>query len=481
MTVSLAGSVFASVSLHAARHRTALGLVCTVLPFIIVGPFIGPVIDRLRGGRRFMVFLSAIGRAGACLLMALWIHRLWLFPAAFLSLVCSKTYLVAKASLVPSVVTSHDDLVQANAKLAVGSSVVTSIAAIGGAGLYRAFGSGTVLHVDTVLLLICAWRALGLPAPTATRPSDGVDDTGGWRPAIDPAFPIAGIPLAALLMAAMRGMAGLMVALVIFAFRHENAPLIWYGFVGVASVSGNLGGAAIAPWIRAHAREHQIMVTCAVVIGMTALFATQVQVLKFRPAAIILGFTVGVCSSVAKLAFDALVQRAAPSAARSRLFAHYEGLFQLSWVMAALLPTLVAMSLLAGFLVVAGVTLVSATVFAWGVSRVRRGSLPPWWPGAGRAQALTALCHAEALVNRARRPASEFGPPGLGGPVAAPGFVVPPSSVASGPAASGPAAGAVGSPSGAVGSPSSGVGPGAAPGVSVDRGRNAWPPSAGRP
>src|SRR5579872_2696244 len=133
VTVALAGSVFVSVSLHAARGRTALGLICTVLPFAVVGPLVGPLIDRVRGGRRFIVFLAALGRLAACLMMAAWIHSLLLFPAAFLSLVCSKTHAVAKASLVPGVVDYEQDLVRANSKLAVGGSLSTSIAAAMGA------------------------------------------------------------------------------------------------------------------------------------------------------------------------------------------------------------------------------------------------------------------------------------------------------------------------------------------------------------
>ena len=32
-------------------------------PFAVVAPFLGPIIDRTRGGRRMMVLVSAVGRA----------------------------------------------------------------------------------------------------------------------------------------------------------------------------------------------------------------------------------------------------------------------------------------------------------------------------------------------------------------------------------------------------------------------------------
>ena len=60
----------------------ALSLVLTVAPFAVVAPFLGPIIDRAKGGRRLMVCRPG-GRAHvACLMMARYIHGLLLFPAA---------------------------------------------------------------------------------------------------------------------------------------------------------------------------------------------------------------------------------------------------------------------------------------------------------------------------------------------------------------------------------------------------------------
>ena len=171
VSVALAGSVFVSVSLHAARGRTALGLLCTLLPFAIVGPILGPAIDRIRGGRRFVIFVAAIGRLVACLMMAAWINSLLLFPAAFLSLVFSKTHAVARASLVPGTVDTQSDLVRANAKLAVGSSVVTAAVAGVGALIYKLFGSKALLDCDVVVFAVTAVTAITLLSPA--RPVAG--------------------------------------------------------------------------------------------------------------------------------------------------------------------------------------------------------------------------------------------------------------------------------------------------------------------
>ena len=85
----------------------------------------GPLTDRVRAGQRLIIFLAALGRVAACVMIAVWLHNLLLFPAAFLYLVCSKTHAVARASLVPAVVDRPEGLLAANAKLAVGSSIAS--------------------------------------------------------------------------------------------------------------------------------------------------------------------------------------------------------------------------------------------------------------------------------------------------------------------------------------------------------------------
>jgi MFS family permease len=396
VVVALAGSVFVSVSLSAARGRTAIGLICTVLPFAVVGPFIGPLIDRVRGGRRFIVFLSAIGRMAACLMMSAWIHSLLLFPAAFLSLVCSKTYAVTKASLVPGAVDSDKDLVRANARLAVGSSIFTSIAAAFGGIVYKLFNSHVLLDFDVLVFAATAGLSLHLLSGVREQPRPGYQGTllaeevaqspasrrvrrtlagvmrsirGGPRPPIPHELALAQVA-----MAGMRSVAGFLTALVVFDFRAEHAPVIWYGLVAVASVGGNFGGALLAPTLRDRVSERRLMASAAIVIAATAIATTQVVALHRRPAALILATVVGLGASVAKTAFDATVQRVAPDADRSRLFARFESIFQLVWVVGALIPTLFAIPLLAGFVIVAITVIGTSAVFVVGMARFQPAS-----------------------------------------------------------------------------------------------------------
>src|SRR3954463_632352 len=114
VTLALAGTLFFSISPNAARGRVALSLILTIAPFAIVAPFLGPAIDRLQGGRRFIILGTALGRVVSCLFMAAAVHSLLLFPAAFFTLVFSKAHAVAKSALVPAVVRSDEELIEAN-------------------------------------------------------------------------------------------------------------------------------------------------------------------------------------------------------------------------------------------------------------------------------------------------------------------------------------------------------------------------------
>src|SRR5262245_28227343 len=55
VTVSLAGTLFLGMPVGQARGQVALYLVITMVPFTVVAPFVGPVLDRFRSGRRYVM------------------------------------------------------------------------------------------------------------------------------------------------------------------------------------------------------------------------------------------------------------------------------------------------------------------------------------------------------------------------------------------------------------------------------------------
>ena len=90
LAVSLADSLFLSVSPDAARSKVLLFLVFSFTPFIVLSGLIGPFLDKVPGGRRLTVVVVAVLRAVVAIMMIRWFDSLVLFPLAFASLVLAK-------------------------------------------------------------------------------------------------------------------------------------------------------------------------------------------------------------------------------------------------------------------------------------------------------------------------------------------------------------------------------------------------------
>ncbi|MDQ1427059.1 MAG: hypothetical protein QOK39_535 [Acidimicrobiaceae bacterium] len=395
VTLALAGSLFFSTPLHAARGRVALTLLLTMAPFAVVAPLLGPIIDRTQGGRRAMVVATAIGRALACLLMARYINSFLLFPAAFLTLVCSKGYTVAKATLVPSAVQRPQDLVEANSKLAVSGAIAGFAAAIPGVAILKLASAAWLLRVDIVVFAACAITAVRLQV-TERRVAIDADRRDDTEVIVDEGeFPVArarveaqakplpagAIQVAAFAMGTLRLIVGFMTFLVAFGFRNDHAPAWWFGVVLAGSIGGNLVGAAVAPWLRSRLREELILAGSALTVAAAGILALLFDSAHSRPAATLLAGVIGLTSGAAKLSFDALVQRHIPAASQGRAFGRFEAGFQLVWVLGGLLPVVIEMSLPAGFVIITLASVVAAVVYIIGTRMARLGQLPPWWPG----------------------------------------------------------------------------------------------------
>jgi MFS family permease len=396
VTLALAGSIFFSTDPHAARGRVALTLLLTIAPFAVVAPLLGPMVDKIKGGRRAMVIGTALGRVLACFLMARYINSFFLFPAALLTLVCSKGYVVAKATLVPSAVQSPKDLVEANSKLAVSGAVAGFLIAIPGVAVLKLAGARWVLWLDMFVFLACAVSALRLQVTAkgtaAAGPAFGdtavlTGDPGsvdGRDVRVKP-LPPGTIQVAAYAMGTLRLVVGFLTFLVAFAFRgskgHPGAPAWWYGVVLICSLGGNLVGAAVAPWLRTRVREEMILAGTTIAVAATGVVALFLGGVNPRPAVALLAGVVGFGAGAAKLAFDSQVQRYLPASSQGRAFGRFEAGFQLVWVVGGLVPVVIPMSLPTGFLIVTLAAVLAAVVYIFGTRQARLGRLPDWWPG----------------------------------------------------------------------------------------------------
>lgn len=161
-------------------------------------------------------------------------------------------------------------------------------------------------------------------------------------------------------MTVLRGATGFLTALIAFGFRGQSTPVVWYGLAAAAGLAGGLAGAALAPAARRLVRSEAWLVALpALAVALAAATVVLVGSGQHRAGSAALAGLAGLGGAVAKTAFDALVQSSVAEKSRGQAFARFEAQFQGAWVVAALVPTLIAIPLTAGFAVV-GVALAVA-------------------------------------------------------------------------------------------------------------------------
>ncbi|HET6954245.1 MAG TPA: MFS transporter [Acidimicrobiales bacterium] len=366
IALALAGSLFFDIDPSAARSKVALYLALTMAPFAVVAPLIGPVLDRARGGRRLMLIGANALRAVLCVMMIGDLESLVLFPEAFVVLVLAKSYHVAKSAIVPTVVRSDDELVEANSRLSFLSGVMGFVAALPGLAMMALTGSQGVLVLATGVFALAGILGLKVPATRVAQDQTSQTERNELRG--------GGILLAASAMGLLRGIVGFLTFLVAFSLRTDGAPTWQFGVVLAASGIGALLGSLIAPALRrsdtSEERILQIVLAGTAVAGLLAAWAGGLV------AAAVLATCIGAAASCGKLAFDSVVQRDAPDANRGRSFARFETRFQLTWVAGAFLPVLIPIPMAIGFVVVAACAAFALVSYLAGLRALDRGQMP---------------------------------------------------------------------------------------------------------
>ena len=161
VAVALAGTLFFNASVSQARSQVAIALLVTIAPFAVLAPLIGPLLDRLQQGRRFILAGTLLARGALCWGMAgaVFYHdSVTLLPAAFGVLVLQKAYGVTRSAITPRLLPREITLVTANARTGLASLVASTLGVALAAGLEYLTGGGSggaawVLRVGTVIYL----------------------------------------------------------------------------------------------------------------------------------------------------------------------------------------------------------------------------------------------------------------------------------------------------------------------------------------
>jgi hypothetical protein len=402
VAVALAGTLFFSASVDQARGRIALALLITIAPFAVLAPFLGPMLDRVQQGRRYILMGTLLARGLLCWGMAGAVQHndaVTLLPAAFGVLVLQKAYGVTRAAVTPRLLPSEITLVTANARSALGGLIASSLGAGAAVGVSFIAGGGSggaawVLRVGTAIYLAATGLALRLPSgvdtppepvpaaaaawpepglagagppgasdvrpgpagpggqaaeqlgPDGTRPMPGRRDGGrtGLRrlfkmPTIGPV-----VREAMQANAALRAYSGFMIFFLAFILRTVHFPgtadkLALGEMIAAAGIGGFIG-TGIGSALRSRAPQ-------AIVFGMLTLatITTALCAVFFSLwAALVVALAAALGQALVKLALDSILQREIGEEVRSSTFAVSETLHQLSWVAGGLAGLLMSLT-----------------------------------------------------------------------------------------------------------------------------------------
>ena len=365
LAVALADSVLFSIDPDAARSKVLLFLGVSFVPFLFVAPLIGPFIDRLKGGRRFVIQLVCVTRVVLSILMAFHADNLALFPLAFAALVMQKTYAICKSALVPTVVRSEEELVEANSKLGLISGLVGFVALLPAGLLQKTIGTKGTMIYAALIFLFALLAATRMPRDVvAAKRADRTEQEE---------LHAAGVVLAVTSMLLIRATVGFTFFHLFFWFRGLDAGLVWFGLsLSLASVLTMLGN-AIAPALRHRAKETTMLIGSLLVIAVAGIGTAS---LGGVASGVLLAGAVNFAAAIGRLAVDSIIQRDAPGANRGRAFAQFETRFQLGWVLAGLIPVVIEVPGQLGFLIVGIIATGAAVLFLLGSRSVARGGHP---------------------------------------------------------------------------------------------------------
>lgn len=340
VAVALAGTLFFDVPLGEARTSVGLYLLLTMLPFALLVPVAGPLLDRFPHGRRNVLAVTTGGRGLLTWVMAGATASLGLYPLALAVLVLSRAYGVARCAAVPRVRPPAVGLVSANARLNVAAVAAGAGAAALGSGIVAVTSSDWVLRLASVLLLTGGVLSLRLPGHVDSQRGPSA---GSVRFRLSRTTARVTGPLSAAI--ALRTLAGLLTVFLAFLLRADQAGGALIAAVVAAAALGQLAGTALAA--RLPERASRLLVVVSLVLPfvaclLAALLTTSAWVVAAAGAT-------GTAVSLSKFALDAAVQAHVPGRSLSTAFARSETALQLAWVVGGAVALALPASATVGF------------------------------------------------------------------------------------------------------------------------------------
>jgi MFS family permease len=343
-----------------------------LLPFSILGPFTGVLLDRW--SRRQILFGANLTRAGLVVVVASIVavdnDGVLFYLAVLLTLGVNRFLLSGLSAGLPHVVET-DELVMANAVTPTSGTAFFLIGGGVGAGIKLVTDSDlAVLGTTAAIYVVAALLALRLGrhqlGPDLTGAAPGFTEAirGIVAGLVDGARHLRERPQPALGLAAigsLRFFFGLVMVAMILLYRNN-----FYGpdeldeaFGALAIATGSVGAglflaALVTPWATRVLTLRRwitvLFVAAAVVTAMPGGLYTQ-------PAILVAGFLTGFCAQGVKISVDTLVQTGVDDVYRGRVFSLYDMIFNVGQVSAAALGALILPDSGKSYLVLAFVVL----------------------------------------------------------------------------------------------------------------------------
>ncbi|MEV4533247.1 MFS transporter [Asanoa sp. NPDC049518] len=342
ITIGLAGTIFFDVPLGEARSKVALYLLITMVPFALLAPVVGPLLDHFRHGRRWALAATFLGRAFLVWAVADNTDSIWLYPAAFGVLALSRAYGVARSAAVPRLLPEGLGLSQAGARASIYGTVAGAIAAPIGVAAF-AIGPEWPLRIAAVVFLVGMVISLRLPGRADSDPPETVP-----RPiaAIFGAFgrngdrPLSGrLVISALIgSATLRAFYGFLLLFLAFAVKGGHLDTTIFGRTLSDGLALSVMGAALgvgtflATAVGTRLRIHRPVALQSSGLILTAGIAVLTTIGYSLAMVALLCLVTALMSGIAKLSNDATIQERVPERMRASAFAHSETVLVLAFV-----------------------------------------------------------------------------------------------------------------------------------------------------
>lgn len=336
-----------------------------IVPFSLLGPFAGVLIDRW--SRRRILVVTPLLRTATVLVLTAFSHGAWLYPFALIIVSANRFFLATAGAVMPLIV-PEEDLLVANSLNATFGTVATFVGLLVGTQAADAVGDRTLLLACAVAWPVGSLLASRIRHPlSAPHPGAGIGkmlrelSSGFRRLAATPAA------LASVVSITVdQVLVGIVIVLSVVVFKDEfRAGIASYGRITAAAGVGVLVGALTVGWFENRMAKPRIVAMAFAVAGAVALAVT--PVLR-SPTILLLSFTLGLTFPWRKIPSDTIVQEAIPDRYRGRVFALYDIGFSMARVAAALIA--------AALLEVLSVRWILALI---GLAYVGWAPLVPWW------------------------------------------------------------------------------------------------------